>query len=312
MSVNFKNFTNKISNCSGDENRRLKGGKAGDQTKTQWCIKNWYNRPWTCVLRHPDQQVRQLIAELGIEAANNNLIGYDQNQRTTYWVQLKQVGFRPLKITVACEADCSAGVIANVRAAGYILNIDKLKNINASYTGDMKSGFKKAGFEVLTDSKYLKSSDYLLPGDILLYEGHHTATNLGIGSKVKNYIPIIDQKKKKDQETNKKNEQKVKEVNKKETTTVTKKITQIPINTTGEYSKKVAATGKITALLNIRKGPGKTYTNLVSYPVLKKDTKVGICDAVKAANGTVWYYIKISGSKGQKYGFASANFIKLV
>ncbi len=55
MSVNFKNFTNKISNCSGDEKKRLKGGKAGDQTKTEWCIRTWYNRPWTCVLRHPNQ-----------------------------------------------------------------------------------------------------------------------------------------------------------------------------------------------------------------------------------------------------------------
>lgn len=304
MSVNFKNFTNKISNCSGDEKKRLKGGKAGDQTKTEWCIRTWYNRPWTCVLRHPNQQVRQLIAELGIEAATNDLIGYDQNQRTTYWVQLKQVGFRPIKITVACEADCSAGVIANVRAVGYLLNIDKLKNIDASYTGNMKAGFKKAGFEVLTDSKYLKSSDYLLPGDILLYEGHHTATNLGIGSKVKNYTLIEEKKVEKEN---------AKVVKKEETSKVTPvKITKVPINTTGKYNNTVLVNGEVTTLLNIRKGPGKTYTNLTSYPVLTAKTKVGICDAVKANNGTTWYYIKITGNKGQKYGFASANFIKLI
>lgn len=50
----------------------------------------------------------------------------------------------------------------------------------------MKSTFKKAGFQLLTASKYLKGFDYLMPGDILLYEGHHTATNLGIG-KYTNY-----------------------------------------------------------------------------------------------------------------------------
>lgn len=36
---------------------------------------------------------------------------------------------------------------------------------------------------MLTASKYLTSDAYLLPGDILLYEGHHTATNLDTGSK---------------------------------------------------------------------------------------------------------------------------------
>ena len=40
---------------------------------------------------------------------------------------------------------------------------------------------RAAGFTVLTDSKYLISPDYLLPGDILLYDGEHTSTNVTIG-----------------------------------------------------------------------------------------------------------------------------------
>ena len=47
----------------------------------------------------------------------------------------------------------------------------------------MNIRFKKAGFKVLTDKKYTKGYDYLLPGDILLYEGHHTATNITKGKK---------------------------------------------------------------------------------------------------------------------------------
>jgi len=47
----------------------------------------------------------------------------------------------------------------------------------------MRAGFKAAGFEVLTDSKYLTSNAYLMPGDILLNDNNHTATNIGIGSK---------------------------------------------------------------------------------------------------------------------------------
>jgi len=47
----------------------------------------------------------------------------------------------------------------------------------------MRSNFKKAGFIVLTDKKYLSGYEYLLPGDILLYENHHTATNITKGKK---------------------------------------------------------------------------------------------------------------------------------
>ena len=34
-----------ISNCGHDENNRYSGGKAGDQTGTEWRVINWYNRP---------------------------------------------------------------------------------------------------------------------------------------------------------------------------------------------------------------------------------------------------------------------------
>lgn len=183
MLIDFTKYYGKISNSGGDERGKAKGGQAGDQTGNQWNIRNWYNRPWACILRYPDPAVRQLIAILSIEAANNNKIGYDQSQRHTYWQALKEANYRPSKISWACEADCSAGVIGNTRATGYLLNIPDLKNIQATYTGDMRKGFKAAGFEVLTDSKYIGSTDYLVPGDILLYDNHHTATNLGIGSK---------------------------------------------------------------------------------------------------------------------------------
>lgn len=181
--TDFTKYANQVSNSGGDERWGIRGGAAGDQTGHEWELKNWYSYPWNCVLRHPKQQVRDLIAELGIQAAKNNNIGYDQYQRNTYWEQLTRVGYRPSRITVPCESDCSAGVIANVKAVGYLLGINELKNITSTYTGNMRSGFKAAGFEVLTDSKYLTSNAYLMPGDILLNDSNHTATNIGIGSK---------------------------------------------------------------------------------------------------------------------------------
>lgn len=177
--------THYISNSGHDENKAYRGGQAGDQTGTEWQMRSWYNRPWTVVLRYPDQTVALKIAQLGIDAALNDKIGYDQGQNRTYLNQLKAVGWEPSKIKTACEADCSAGVCANVTAAGYLLGIPALKNHTGTYTGNMKNALVKAGFKALTDSKYLTGGDYLLPGDILLNENHHTATNVTIGSKVK-------------------------------------------------------------------------------------------------------------------------------
>lgn len=172
-----------ISNSGHDENGRYSGGQAGDQGG-EWVIQNWYNRPWSCILRHPDKKVREEIAKLARAAALNNKIGYDQNQRTTFWNQLEKVGYDPAKITVACEADCSAGVSAIVKAVGYRLNIAKLKNVSKdAYTGNLRAVLKNAGFECFTESKYRTSASYLLEGDILLYDGHHTCINLDNGSK---------------------------------------------------------------------------------------------------------------------------------
>ena len=173
-----------ISTCGRDENGRYTGGKAGDQTGNEWLIRTWYNFPYDMVLRHPNSKVRELIAQLSEEAANNNKIGYDQGQRTTFWTQLTKSKYRPKNIKTACECDCSAGVCAIVKAVGYLLKIDALKNVSEyGWTGVMKDMFKKAGFEVLTDSKYRSSDAYELRGDVLLNEKSHAAINITNGSK---------------------------------------------------------------------------------------------------------------------------------
>lgn len=110
-----------ISNCGHDENGRYSGGKAGDQTGTEWQVINWYSRPWKCVLRHPNAKVRAMIASMAKAAAVNNKIGYCQSHRGTFWTNLADSNFDPAQITVACEADCSSGVAAIVKGAGYRL-----------------------------------------------------------------------------------------------------------------------------------------------------------------------------------------------
>ena len=179
-----KESVHMISNCGHDENGKYTGGKPGDQKGDEWAIIPWYSRPWTCVLRHPDPAVRKQIANQGRKAARNNLVGYCQGHRLTYWKHLKASNYDPSQITVACEADCSSGVSANIRATGILQKNEELQKIPVSCTTrNLKPQCDEHGFDVLTDKKYLTSPDYLLEGDILLCEGHHVATNLTTGSK---------------------------------------------------------------------------------------------------------------------------------
>lgn len=171
-----------ISNSGSNENGKVYGGKPGDQTGREWQIRSWYSRPWTAVIHHPDAKVRALIADYAEQAAKNNLIGYNQLNRTSFWAALKKAG-TPAKINVACDADCSAGVCGIVKAVGYTLGIDKLKAVSEKLvTSQMRSALKKAGFTVYTASKYLTSDKYLARGDILLNDEHHTAINLDNGT----------------------------------------------------------------------------------------------------------------------------------
>ena len=185
-----------ISNSGHDERGKASGGQAGDQTGTEWQIRTWYNRPWDCVLRFPDKNVRKLIAKYARSAANNNMIGYNQMNRLSFWQALKKSDYDPAKIKTKCDSDCSAGVTAIVKAVGHILQLPKLENLSASnYTGSMRATFRASGFTVLTEKKYLTSDKYLVPGDILLNETHHTCINLDYGEKVKPYEGwVMDEK----------------------------------------------------------------------------------------------------------------------
>ena len=180
----------KISNSGSDENGNYKNGKAGDQTGREWYIRDWYNYPWNCVLRHPLAEVRACLATQAVKAAENDNVGYDQLQRDDYGIELAKADYDPSKITRPVESDCSAGVIANTKSTGHILGIPELQHLSATYTGNMRAAYKAAGFYVLTESKYLKNSDYLLAGDILLNDAHHTCTVITNGAKASGTVTL--------------------------------------------------------------------------------------------------------------------------
>ena len=183
----------KLSNCGHDENGKYAGGKAGDQTGTEYQIINWYDRPWRCVLRFEDKKIASMIADMAKKAAENDLIGYDQgtngnyNDRYTFWEHLKASSYDPAKITVACETDCSASTAAIVKGAGYRLGIQKLQNVSIYLTTYyMRAALQTVGAKLLTDKKYLTSGDYIMAGDILLNDNHHVAIAITSGDKAGN------------------------------------------------------------------------------------------------------------------------------
>lgn len=175
-----------ISSCGSDERGKYIGGEAGDQTGNEWRVMNWYrysNGGWNFVARHPNTKVAKSIAKLAEDAARNNNVGYDQGQRLTYWRELSANDYDASAIKNKCEADCSSGVMANAKAAGYICGDIKLQNIdNTVATFTMESALKNAGFNILRDSRLLTSEKYLQPGDILVNIQHHTVTALDFGA----------------------------------------------------------------------------------------------------------------------------------
>lgn len=178
----------KIGHASIDENNKAKGGNAGDQTKKEVCIRTWYNKPWTSVIRPKDSYVAEKIAIAMEQACANDKIGYDQNQRTTLYTQAKAVNWDLSKITTACECDCSSLVAVCVNAAGIPVSKD-------IYTGNELSSLKSTGkFDVYTTSQYIGNDTYLKRGDILLGSGH-TAIVLsdGTSSSTKTEVSSADE-----------------------------------------------------------------------------------------------------------------------
>lgn len=267
-----------LSNCGHDENGKYSGGKAGDQTGTEYAMINWYNRPWNCVLRHPNEAVGVDLAKVAVAAAQNPLVGYDQGQRGTYHQHLKASGWDPSKITIACEADCSSSTAANIIAVGHRLGIKELQQLNAGLTtSGLRKACKAAGFEVLTESKYLTSDKYLRKGDIPLYEGHHVAINTTNGSQVGG---------------------------------TTTNVAGLCSKLQGASNKdaSIAGTYKTTCDLNLRCGAGSDkYAVIVAMPKGTKCRCYGYYS--KASNGKKWYFV-IATVNGKQYtGFASSAYL---
>lgn len=154
----------------------------GNQTGGELNIKQWSSRPWNCVLRPRDPNMGLRLATLQRDACRNQNIGYDWARRTTYFSKLRAANWNPSAIRDKCDTDCSALTCANIAAVGHLMNNSQWASLGQLSTHYMRSALTSRGFLLLTDSRYLTSDKYLLPGDVLLNDGKHTAVNLDAGS----------------------------------------------------------------------------------------------------------------------------------
>lgn len=171
----------KISHASINEYGKITGGREGDQTKAEVCIRNWYNGGWNLMLRPMTDELAEKSAKFTEQICENDNVGYCQNGRNSLYKYAKEVNFDGTKIKNKCEGDCSSFMHVAAIAGGAKISYGS----NGATTRTLRTVLGKSGYyEIYTDSKYLNSDKYLKRGDILVKEGAHTVMVLENGSGV--------------------------------------------------------------------------------------------------------------------------------
>lgn len=115
--------------------------------------------------------VDNIVAGAGSIATSNQVemaVNWAIDRASNFYVTYSQSN-RNLKNTHGLSYDCSSFIITAFYAAGL--------DINATYTGDMISGFTAAGFKWIPGSEWY--SNQLKKGDILLNIANHTQMYIG-------------------------------------------------------------------------------------------------------------------------------------
>ena len=170
--------TVKLAAAHIDERGKATGGKAGDQTGKEVCVRTYYvhSKGWR-VLRPKSAAAADMIAQDAQAACDNPHIGYDQDQRESLYAAAEPYGFNCAKVKTNCETDCSALVRVCCAYAGI-----KLPSFNTSNEAQVLLDSGK--FKELTGSKYTSQSTYLRRGDILVTRTKgHTEIVLNDGNK---------------------------------------------------------------------------------------------------------------------------------
>lgn len=168
--------------ASIDENGKARGGKAGDQTGREVRVGNWYDFGQAAVYRFLEREAAKRFANAVKRLCVCNLTGYDQEERTTLFNELKADGWdldKYIESGKKTECDCSELIAVCVNIA-----FGKALIPSYAYTGNLGTLLMNTGhFKKLTGSKYCDKDTYLMTGDIQNAPGHHVIAALESGSR---------------------------------------------------------------------------------------------------------------------------------
>lgn len=181
-------------NCGGDN---TSWEVLGDQSGKEWCLSDSprdESSKWIALFRYPNKRVQEFIANQSIAACLNDNCGYSQSHRQTFWQEFQKNGYDASKISVKCGSDCSASSSAFAKAAGIVLNIPSLAQINqGNTTKSLEADFVRCGFQVFHDTEHTRNSANRLPGDILLSSGHASVWVFnGAKKDIPEYVDVSD------------------------------------------------------------------------------------------------------------------------
>jgi len=270
-----KKMAIKVGSARIDENGKLTGGKAGDQTGSEVSTQNYYmhSKGWY-LLRPKDVSVANSIAKAMQSACDNENIGYCQGHRTTVIMQLQKYGSMAA-ISEKTEADCSSLVRGCCIEAGFDPG-----NFN---TANEAACLEKTGkFEKRVS---VTSSTSLHNGDVLVTKtkGH---TVVVVSGNPRGGSSAVSTSEPSGNNGN----------------TLIRKM-----QSAKSRNNSLAGTYKTTANLNLRYGPGKDkYDSIVILPA---GTKCQCYGYYTSASGVKWLYVVASVDGKQYTGFVSIRYL---
>ena len=162
--------------ASLSENGTVDGVK-GDQTKNEVKVGKVYDFGQDTVLRFTNPSRATLFVAYCKIFADNNIVGYSQNDRYSLYTELQKRGFGITRVMndiannkfPKCNADCSSFVSAMLSLSyGVGIGVYTTGNICDSLIRQYPKRFKKVTY----NSKSLKT------GDMVLKSQHHIVVNI--------------------------------------------------------------------------------------------------------------------------------------
>ena len=166
-----------------DENGRATGGKRGDQTGREVSSVEYYDYPWSYVLRYcgaKPKTVRNRIMQTAWILAKKNKVGYSQSDRDSLFdaMRARKFSMKKLLTIPKCNTDCSAFVGVVVSCALVPIGLYTFVPSDI-WTGNEYEYLTKRGFKKVKKSIDFETGEGLMPGDILVNPLYHTEIFMG-------------------------------------------------------------------------------------------------------------------------------------